>query len=81
MGVRNLSMETTMSRLFVIPENPDRDCLLQIHRLLTLRIDQLRNVDMGSPQLQDMLFQFEALTAETIQLVEEVAVRLATETS
>jgi len=46
-----------------------------------LRIDQLRNVDMGSPQLQDMLFQFEALTAETIQLVEEVAVRLATETS
>jgi hypothetical protein len=68
-----------MSARFVIPDNPDRDCLLNIHRLLTLRMDQLRSVDMGSSQLQEILFQFEALTAETIQLVEEVAVRLATD--
>lgn len=68
-----------MSSRFAIPDNPDRDCLLHIHRLLTQRIDQLREVDMGSPHLQDILFQFEALTAETIRLVEEVAVRLATE--
>lgn len=68
-----------MSSLLAIPENPDRECLLRIHKLLTQRIDQLREVDMGSPALQDILFQFEALTAETIQLVEEVAVRLATE--
>ncbi len=68
-----------MSSRLAIPANPDRDCLLNIHRLLTRRIDQLREVDMGSPELQDILFQFEALTAETIQLVEEVAVRLATE--
>jgi len=68
-----------MSNRLAIPDNPNRDCLLNIHRLLTRRIDQLREVDMGSPELQDILFQFEALTAETIQLVEEVAVRLATE--
>lgn len=68
-----------MSSRFAIPDNPDRDCLLSIHRLLTQRIDQLREVEMGNPALQDILFQFEALTAETIQLVEEVAVRLATE--
>lgn len=73
------STETTMSSRFTIPDNPDRDCLLNIHRLLTLRIDQLRNVDMGSSQLQEILFQFEALTAEPIRLVEEVAVRLATD--
>lgn len=68
-----------MNTRFAISQNPDRDCLLNIHRLLTLRIDQLRNVDMGSSELQEILFQFEALTAETIQLVEEVAVRLATD--
>ena len=68
-----------MNSLFAIPENPDRNCLLQIHRLLSSRIDQLRNVDMGNPELQDILIQFEALTAETLQLVEEVAVRMATE--
>lgn len=68
-----------MSSRFAIPDNPDRDCLLNIHRLLTRRIDQLREVDMGSPKLQEILFQFEALTAETIQLVKEVAVRLATD--
>lgn len=73
------SVETTMSSLFAIPENPDRNFLLQIHRLLTLRSDQLRNVDMANPKLQNILFQFEALTAETIKRVEEDAVRLATE--
>jgi len=73
------SVETTMSSLFAIPENPDRNFMLQIHRLLTLRSDQLRNVDMANPKLQNILFQFEALTAETIKRVEEDAMRLATE--
>lgn len=66
-----------MSSLLAIPESPDRDYLLRIHRLLSLRIDQLRDVDMGNPALQEILCQFEALTAESIQLVEEVAIRLA----
>jgi hypothetical protein len=67
-----------MSSSFLVPESPDRDYLLSLHRLLSLRIDQLREINLGNPSLQGRLRQFEALTAETIQLVEEVAVRLAT---
>ena len=50
------SVETTMSSLFAIPENPDRNFLLQIHRLLTLRSDQLRNVDMANPNFRTFYF-------------------------
>ncbi|TCQ81589.1 hypothetical protein EC839_1277 [Pseudomonas sp. JUb52] len=45
-----------MSSLFAIPENPDRNFMLQIHRLLTLRSDQLRNVDMANPNFRTFYF-------------------------
>ncbi|NMY91766.1 MULTISPECIES: hypothetical protein [Pseudomonas] len=68
-----------MTLYFPIPASLDRKYLLGVHVLLSQKIDQLRAMDVRSPDFQQQLRHFEYITARVLNLVEEVKTRLTSE--
>ncbi len=72
---------TVVDDFLPVPNTPSREYLLMLHRHFNARLDELHRLSMDNPKLEEILREFEVLTKRTKDLVEEVAIRLATEHS
>lgn len=68
-----------MDSFLPVPDTPSRQYLLRLHRHFNARLDELHRLSMDNPRLEEILREFEGLTQRTNELVEEIAIRLATE--
>lgn len=68
-----------MDSFLPVPVTPSRQYLLRLHRHFNARLDELHRLSMDNPRLEGILREFEGLTQRTNELVEEIAIRLATE--